>query len=76
MYRDVERGLGVFEPVLQTLFGGFTLPALTTLSRTGATYGEYFVDPTPVPLFLLVAAVVYGIWRVPVTRPGMPDNEA
>jgi hypothetical protein len=69
MYRDVERGLGIFEPVLQTLFGGFTLPVLTTLSRAGSTYGSYFADPTPVPLFLLVGALLYGVWRIPVSRP-------
>jgi hypothetical protein len=76
MYRDVERGLGVFESVLQVMVGGFQLPALTTLSRMGATYGDYFAHATPLPLFLLAAAILYGIWRVPVTRPSPPESEA
>jgi hypothetical protein len=69
MYRDVERGLGVFEPVLQIMIGGFQLPAFSTLSRMGGTYGDYFANATPIPLFVVTAAIIYGIWRVPVSRP-------
>ena len=67
MYRDVERGsLGVLEPVLQTFLGGFQLPALTTLSRLGGPLGSVFPDGvSPLPLFVLTAAIVYGIWRWP-----------
>jgi hypothetical protein len=67
MYRDVERGsFGVFEPVLQVMLGGFKLPALTTISRLGAGLEDYFPNgPSPLPLFVLTAAVVYGIWRIP-----------
>jgi hypothetical protein len=73
MYRDVERGLGVFEPVLQVMIGGFQLPALSTLSRMGGAYGDYFAHSTPVPLFIVTAAIIYGIWRVPVSRPPRLD---
>jgi hypothetical protein len=66
MHRDVERGLGVLDPMLHVLIGGFELPALTTLSRTGSQYGEFVArGVTPVPLMLLTAAIVYGIWRPP-----------
>jgi len=75
MYRDVERGLGVFEPVVQVLFGGPKLPVLTTLSRMGGTYGDYFIAPTPVPLFLVAAAVLYGVWCVSVARPTLPHSD-
>lgn len=70
MYRDVERGLfGVLEPVLQVFFGGFRLPALTTLSRLGSGLEDYFPNgPSPLPLFVLAAAVIYGIWKVPGRR--------
>jgi hypothetical protein len=70
MYRDVERGpLGVFEPMVQVLLGGFRLPALTTLSRLGGGLEAYFpFGPSPLPLFVLVAAVIYCIWKAP--RPG------
>ncbi len=63
MYRDVERGLGVLEPVLRVLFGGFQLPALNVLARMGGQYGDYFAQGvSPLPLFALTAAVIFGIW--------------
>jgi hypothetical protein len=70
MYRDVERGpFGVFEPMVQVLLGGFRLPALTTLSRLGGGVEAYFpFGPSPLPLFVLVAAVLYGIWMAPRLR--------
>jgi hypothetical protein len=63
MYRDVERGLGLLDPVLAVLCGGFTLPVLNVLSRMGTQYGNYFVHGvSPLPLFALAAAVLYGLW--------------
>jgi hypothetical protein len=63
MYRDVERGLGLLEPVLHVFFGGFTLPILTVLSRMGAQYGDYFErGVSPLPVFALAAALLYGLW--------------
>jgi hypothetical protein len=70
MYRDVERGpFGVFEPMVQVLLGGFRLPALTTLSRLGGGVEAYFpFGPSPMPLFVLAAAILYGIWMAPRIR--------
>lgn len=63
MYRDVERGLGLLEPLLRVFSGGFQLPALTTLSRMGGQYGDYFGHgASPLPLFALTAAVIFLIW--------------
>lgn len=63
MYRDVERGLGLLEPLLHVLFGGFTLPMLNVLSRMGAQYGDYFANGvSPLPLFAFVAALLLGVW--------------
>jgi hypothetical protein len=63
MYRDVERGLGVLEPMLRVLSGGFQLPALNVLARMGGQYGDYFAGGvSPLPLFALTAAVIVGIW--------------
>jgi hypothetical protein len=71
MHRDVELGLGVLDPMLHVLFGGFKLPALTALLRTGDTYGAYFSrGVSPIPLFILTAALVAVIWmrgRTPIT---------
>jgi hypothetical protein len=64
MYRDVERGLGIFDPVIRAFTGGFTTPLLTVLSRLGGQYGDYFASGvSPLPLFALAAALLYGLWR-------------
>lgn len=63
MYRDVEKGFGVLDPILQVFLGGFKLPLLTVLSRMGHQYGDYTSGGvSPLPLFALAAAVLAGIW--------------
>jgi hypothetical protein len=63
MHRDVERGLGALDPILHVFIGGFELPALTTLSRMGNQFGEFLArGVSPIPLFALIAAVLYGVW--------------
>jgi hypothetical protein len=75
MYRDVERGLGMLEPILHVFTGGLQLPFLTVLSRMGGTYGDYFArGVSPTPVFLLTAAILFGIWSVRL-RPGAPESK-
>jgi hypothetical protein len=63
MVRDVERGLGVLDPILRVFVGGFQLPALSTLSRLSGQYGEFFqLGVSPLPLFAIAAVVLYGVW--------------
>lgn len=63
MYRDVERGLGVLDPLLQVFWGGFQLPMLNTLSRLETQFGEFFpYGPSPLPLFVVTAGIVWVIW--------------
>ncbi|MCC7162896.1 MAG: hypothetical protein IT331_10420 [Anaerolineae bacterium] len=63
MYRDVERGFGLLEPLLHVFTGGLQLPWLTTLSRMGSTYGDYFAaGVSPLPILLLVTALLFGLW--------------
>ncbi len=63
MERDVERGLGVLDPVLQVFIGGFRLPALTTISRMEQQFGKFTqAGVSPLPLFLAMALVLWGIW--------------
>lgn len=65
MYREVERGFGVLETVLRVFTGGPQLPVLTVLSRMGGAYGDYFSrGVSPLPLFLLAAVILYGLWEV------------
>jgi hypothetical protein len=63
MYRDVERGFGLLEPVLHVFTGGFQLPALTVVSRMGQ-FTEYTRSGavSPLPLLVLTTAAIYGIW--------------
>lgn len=63
MYRDVERGLGVLDPLFHVFAGGFQLPLLTTLSRFKTQFGDVFVNgPSPLPLFALTGVLLYVIW--------------
>lgn len=63
MYRDVERGFGLAEPVLHVFTGGFQLPVLTVASRLDQ-FREYFANGgSPLPLFVLTGVFVYGIWN-------------
>jgi len=66
MHRDVERGLGVLDPVLHVFIGGFELPVLTTLSRVRDGVSEFVArGVSPLPLFALAASLLYGVWRYP-----------
>ena len=63
MYRDVERGWGVLDPVLQVFIGGFQLPLLTVLSRLSGQYGDYSsMGVSPLPIFAVLGAVIFVIW--------------
>ncbi|MCC6862088.1 MAG: hypothetical protein IT158_26180 [Bryobacterales bacterium] len=69
MHRDVERGLGLLDPILSVFVGGFKLPALTVLSRMGGQYSEHFANGvSALPLFALSAAVIYGLWSPRIWR--------
>lgn len=73
MYREVERPLGILDPIVRTFSGGFALPALTTLSQTTGQYGDFFSrGVTPLALFVLTGAVLYGLWS-PRFRRGAPE---
>jgi hypothetical protein len=66
MYRDVERGLGVLDPVLHIFIGGFQLPLLTVLGRMGGQYGDYTAaGVSPLPILAVVAAILVTIWYRP-----------
>ena len=63
MYREVERPLGILDPIVRTFTQGFALPALNTLSLTSGQYGDFFArGVSPLPLFLLSGALLYAVW--------------
>lgn len=70
MYRDVERGLGILEPILHVFIGGFQLPALTVLSEmSSGQYGDYTSHGvSPLPIFGIVAGLIFIIWSRRLNR--------
>ena len=64
MSRDVERGFGVLDPVLHVFIGGFQIPLLTVLSRmSSGQYGNYAsAGVSPLPVFAVVAALIFVVW--------------
>ena len=66
MYRDVERGYGVFEAVLQVTTGGLRLPWLVTMQNMGYVPA----GPWAWLVFLLASVAIWAIWRV--RRPALP----
>jgi hypothetical protein len=78
MSRDVERGLGVLDPLLHVFIGGFQIPLLTVLSRmSGNQYGDYAsAGVSPLPIFAVVAALIFVVWSVGRRMEPVPLSEA
>ncbi len=69
MVREVERPLGVFDPIARVLIGGFQLPALTTIARMRGLFGDWVAGGvSPLPLFLLVGVILWMIWTPRLAR--------
>jgi hypothetical protein len=76
MYRDVERGVGVLDPVIHVFTGGFQLPLLTVLGRM-TQFADYTGGAvSPLPLFTIVAVAIYGVWAFrPAAAVRLPQRE-
>jgi hypothetical protein len=76
MYRDVERGLGVLDPILHVFIGGFQLPSLTVISRMSCQYGDYAsLGVSPLPMFVVAGAFLCIIWSRGVAAPSSMESE-
>ncbi len=63
MYRDVESGFGMLNPIGHVLIGGFRLPVLDTFGNLGGIFGTFVEGGvSPLPLMLLAAAILTVIW--------------
>jgi hypothetical protein len=77
MHRDVERGFGVLDPVLHVFIGGFQLPLLSNLARMSGQYGDYAASGvSPLPVFALTAALLFGVWSRRFAKSARPDANA
>jgi hypothetical protein len=77
MYRDVERGLGVLDPLVHIFIGGFQLPSLTVLARMSGQYGDYAaLGVSPLPVFAVAAALICIIWSRGIRTPAGTETEA
>lgn len=63
MYRDVERGSGVLEPVIRIFSEGLQLPALTTMKRMEGLNQYLPFGGSAYPVFALAALILFFIWR-------------
>jgi hypothetical protein len=69
MYRDVEKNLGVLDPIIRTFLGGLQLPAFSTISRLEFQFGQFFSNGvSPLPVFMLLAAIIFVIWSPSIWR--------
>ena len=76
MFRDVERGFGVLDPIMHVFIGGFQLPALTVISRMSGQYGDYAsLGVSPLPVFAVTAALLFIIWSRRTPAPAGTDLE-
>lgn len=63
MHREVERGLGILEPIVSVFTEGFKLPVLTLLSRMGGAWSEYFANGySALPILVLLGFIIFGVW--------------
>ena len=70
MIREVERPLGVLDPVIRVFVEGFQLPALRTLSRSGGYYMGLGADGvSPLPLLVLTGIIIFCLWKL-----GLPST--
>ena len=66
MYRDVEFGPGLLNPILRFLAEGPQLPAFLTVSRLSSHPVAQLLDSGwfVFGVLLLAGAVVYGLWTI------------
>ena len=70
MFRDVERGRGVLDPVLDLFAHGPALPALTTVARLSGPWAAIAGSPwAAVAAYAAAGIAVWALWRIPSRGP-------
>jgi hypothetical protein len=63
---SMVRAIDITDSIARVLFGGFQLPWLNVLAKMAPQYLPFLgQQASPLALFALCGAVVYGIWRYP-----------
>lgn len=61
----VRNQYGVHQNIIRVFVEGFQLPWLTTLGKMSAQYAPWLSGrPSALPVMVLTAAVIYGIWTI------------
>jgi MFS family permease len=61
----VRNQYGVHQNIIRVFVEGFQLPWLTTLGKMATQYAPWLSGrPSSLPVMLLVAVVIYGIWKI------------
>jgi hypothetical protein len=69
----VRNQYGVHQNIIRVFVEGFQLPWLTTLGKMAAQYAPWLTErPSPFPVMLLCAAMLYGVWTI--ERPWRESN--
>jgi hypothetical protein len=67
---SMVRAIGIADSVTQVMLGGFQLPSINVLSKMAPQYLPFLEQRmSPLPLFILMGFLIYGIWRYPSPEP-------
>lgn len=63
---SMVRAIAISDSITQVLLGGFQLPWVNVLSKMAPQYLPFLAEHnSPLPLFVLVGALLVGVWRYP-----------
>jgi hypothetical protein len=63
---SMVRAIDISDSITRVLLGGFQLPWVNVLSKMAPQYLPFLAQQaSPLPLFLLCGALIYGLWRYP-----------
>ncbi|MBI2835653.1 MAG: hypothetical protein HYX76_14630 [Acidobacteria bacterium] len=67
---SMVRATSVVDCVAQVFLGGFQLPWMTVLAKMAPQYFSFMATrSSPLPVFILTAVLLYGLWRYPRHAP-------
>jgi hypothetical protein len=63
---SMVRATDISDSIVRVLLGGFQLPWVNVLAKMAPQYLPFLgQQASPLPLFVLCGALLYGVWRYP-----------